>query len=292
MATQSTKAHPGAKGFHPEQVESELTNLIYHVKENPMLYAAGVLFVIVCLLASVMYRAGVSRSRIEAATTYAKAMDNPDPVLRAGALKGVVEGGGLMAAQAAYMMGEAYYESGNADEAGKAWEQIRANYADSQYVPDAIEGLGNIAENKGDFNGALALYKEIREKHPESFTAVRQLYNIGRCQEALGQVKEAVASYQEQVTLLADSGVSAQAQAALDRLQKSNPDLFPAQNIAATPAPDAAVTPTTDAAPAVEVAPVPAPEASAAPAPEAAPAETAPVATPAPEEAATAPAQQ
>jgi tetratricopeptide (TPR) repeat protein len=272
MATQATKQATKPKTlkktFEPEKVENDLLNLIAHIKENPLVYVAGVAFVFVCIIASVMYRAGIAENKVEAATAFARAMDSEDPILRAAALKGVADGGGEFGARACYMMAEAFYDAANYDEAQAAYERVRKDFASSPYVPDAIEGLGYLAENKGEVQAALALYKEIQDNYKESFTARRQDYNIGRCQEALGQVKEAVASYNQQVTAFPGSGVERQATTALERLKKTNPELFPTADITPAVAPDAApseIAPSVDLAPAAGAESAPAAEQSAAP---------------------------
>ena len=137
---------------------------------------------------------------------------------------------------------------------------------DSPFVPDAVEGLGAIAENAAQYDKAIASYKEIIEKWPTSFAKRRQQLNIARCQEAAGNLKDAVPAYKAQADEFPGSSFEKDAKTALDRLRASNPDLFPKEE----PAPE--TTPALEAAPPAEP-PAQAPEKPAEPA---APVETPP----------------
>jgi hypothetical protein len=51
--------------------------------------------------------------------------------------------------------------------------------------------------------------------------------NIAKMEERRGRLKEAVAAYREQMQVFPGSTLADEASAALNRLEKTNPDLFP-----------------------------------------------------------------
>lgn len=261
----ATKAKKKAPDILEEVKKSDWVRFVEQVQKNPVLYGAAAVFVLLCIVAGTLYRSNVRSSHDSAVTQLARAMESEDPAVRSADLENTVKGKGEMSPLALYMQGEAAFEAKQFDKAREAYEKLRQDFPNSDNVPDAVEGLGNLAENDLQFDKALASYKEIVEKWPNTFAARRQELNIGRCQERLGQLKDAVTSYQAQVDRFPGSEVAKQAKDALDRLRRSNPDLFPKEE--AKPA-EGQPTADTAAAPAAEK------PAEAAPAPAEKPAET------------------
>lgn len=221
-----------------EAAKSEWEALGDWVKENPVLAAALTIATIVCIIAGLVYR-GTSAAREQRATTqFARALAAEEPALRASQLAPLAEGSGRWAAEALYMMGESAYEAKDYAKAKEAFEKLRQAHADAPWTPDAVEGLGFIAENGDDYKGAEGIYEEVQSKWSNSFAAMRQDLNIGRCKEQLGDWAAALKSYEKQVSAFPDSSVSAKAQESLDRLKAAHPELFPK---AEAPAPETAV---------------------------------------------------
>ncbi len=265
----------------PKGVQNDWTKLLDQVKENPVLYAVAAGFVVLCLLAGVIYRNHGRAGAQAAYTELAKALDTEDPAVRATELAAVAQGAAPVKPEALYLEGESRFESKDLDAAKTAFEQLRQQFPDFEHTPDAVEGLGYIAENAGNLQDALAMYKEVLEKWPASLAARRQQMNIGRVNEKLENWADAMAAYQAQADGYADSGFNADALAAVERLKREHPELVPAETAPAEST-EAAV----DAAPAAESAPeAPAadPAPAATPAPETPAVEPAPAATPAPE---------
>jgi tetratricopeptide (TPR) repeat protein len=268
----ATKVKKKTPDILDEVKKSDWVKLVEQVRKNPVLYGASAAFVLLCVIAGSLYRSNVRATHDSAMTQFARAMENEDSGVRAADLDSAAKGKGDVASLALYMEGEAAFEAKQYDKAREAFERLRKEYPDSAKVPDAVEGLGNLAENDSQYDKALASYQEIVEKWPTTFAARRQELNIGRCHEHLGKLKEAVAAYQAQIERFPGSETEKQAKEALDRLRKSNPDLFPKE--AEKPA---------EAAPA---------EKPAEAAPQAQPAEQAPAEKPAEAPAQPAPAQQ
>ncbi|MBI4560282.1 MAG: tetratricopeptide repeat protein [Candidatus Hydrogenedentes bacterium] len=227
MATKKSKKRIQEILEHSPKQKNDVIALLQHVRENPVLYATSTLFVLLAALAGLLYRVSAATKERTALTEYARALKSEDPKLRTTALEQVPASKGKLAAEVLYMTGEAAYQEGDYEKAKAAFERARNEYPDSPYAPDAMEGLGYIAENQEKYEDALALYKGIQEKWPASFTARRQSMNSARCQEHLGRLPEAVESYRQQVDAFPGSHLAQDAQAALDRLRKDHPDLFP-----------------------------------------------------------------
>lgn len=248
--------------------QSDFGRFVLHLRENPTLYAAGVLLVVLAIFAGLVWRGAADNKDEQVMSDYAAALvDTEDEAIRATKLEQLAESAtGRWTAEIAYMAGEAALSQGANDKAETAFNRVLAEFPGSQYASRAMEGLAFIKEAKGDFPGAAAGYEEITTKYAGTFTAKLQQNNIARVKEASGDIAGAVAAYQQQLSVFPDSQAAARAQEALDRLKASHPELFPAEapavdSAAVAPAPEAAAAPA-EAAPAE----APAPAAEEAPA--------------------------
>ena len=276
--------------FDENAVKSDWEKLLDQIKEKPLLYGACAAFLVLCVFAGLAYRFGGEAKVRNAADQYLRALDNEDSKLRSAELEKLTEQKGPLAVQELYMAGESAIDAKEYAKAKEIFERLRQEYPDSPFTPDAVDGLGFLAENEGQYDAALAIYTEIVTKWPNSLSMRRQNLNIGRCQERLGKLDAAIVAYKAQVDAFPNSGSEVTAKAELERLRRTNPELFPVETPPAeTPAEGTAEAPaeTPAEAPAVEApAAVPAVEVPAAPVetPAAAPVETpaaAPVETPA-----------
>lgn len=264
----ATKAKKKAPDILDEPLrKTDWQKMVVQVKQNPLLYGAVAVFLVLCVLIGIGYRLGTESSGRTSMTQLARALDANDAAQRAKDLASIVKGKDPLSAEALYMMGEAAYEAKEYDKAKEAFERLRNEFPNSPFVPDAIEGLGFIAENAGDCQTAVSLYKEVAEKWRGTFTQRRQSLNIGRCEERLGHVEEAAAAYKAQEEDFPASSFDKEAKEALDRLRSANPDLF-ATKPAEAPKPEAPAPQSENTASAspVETAPnAPGPESPAAP---------------------------
>ncbi|GMV99695.1 MAG: hypothetical protein AMXMBFR84_08340 [Candidatus Hydrogenedentota bacterium] len=245
MALQQ-KSKPGH--FVPEKSDKgDLHRFLESVQSNPWLYIGGIVFVAACVIAGLIYRQSTLEKDRTITTEIARALAQTTPEMKASDLAKLAEGAGRSSAEAVYLSAEAAYDAGRYEEAKAAFERLRADFADSPYTPDAVEGLGYIAENNEDLETAAAMYQEIQTKWPESFAARRQSLNMGRVLEAQGKFKEAGDAYQTQVDGFPGSSVAARAQEKLTALKAAHPDLFPAPVVEASATPDGAVAAPVDA---------------------------------------------
>ncbi|MCL4693491.1 MAG: tetratricopeptide repeat protein [Candidatus Hydrogenedentes bacterium] len=236
--------------------QGDLSALVEQFKENPALYVGAVAFIALCLVAGLLYRAHRNSVERDLYTSYAQALQEQDPAERLAALERLLESNGPedVMAELAYVTAETAYWAQDSEKAKALFERVKTEYPESPYVPDAAEGLGYIAEDASDFDAALNAYKEIEQLWPTSFTARRQPLNVARVQEKLGNIEAAIQSYREQTTVFPESNVAREAQAALDRLGKSNPELFTPAEVEPSEMVEVDI-PALDSQPALETAP-------------------------------------
>ena len=283
MATKAKAAKKAPDILHAHEAKNDWQRLIENIREYPVLWGAGVLFVVVCLVAGLAYRMSTANRTEDATTQFARAVNTEDAALRTTELEQLSQRGAL-AADAVYLAGEAAYQAKDYAKAKAFFQRLRTDFPQSKFAPDAVEGLGFIAENEGDLDGALANYKEAIEKWPASVARRRQELNVARVQERKGNFKEAVDAYKFHSEHYPESVFMPEVNQAMDRLKQSHPELFPAEAEAAAvteAAPEAAAAPAVEV-PAAPQVPAAAPESAAVPAAEAPAAET-PAATPEPQ---------
>lgn len=207
--------------------QQDYRRLAEHVRENPLLYVAAAVFVVLCVLLGIVLRLNALTNEREAMTAYASALAEEAPEERLPRLEQAAEQGGEWSAEAVYVAAETAIKAGQYEKAEELFTALREEHAKSEYVPRAVEGLAWLSENNGDYENALAGYQEVGEKWPDSFIARIQPLNIGRVQEELGNTEQAIEAYQNQVTMFPDSNAAAKAEEALDRLREAHPGLFP-----------------------------------------------------------------
>lgn len=208
--------------------QDELARWLQHLRENALLYVASAVFVVVCIAAGLLYRANQAAAEQLRLTAYARAMQEEAAPARLAALERIPIGRDQWSAEVLYMLGETAIRAGEYDKADQAFSRVCDEFSASEFAPRAAEGLGFLAENRGDLPEALARYREVAQKWPASFSARVQPFNIARVQERLEDFQAAVEAYQSQVELFPGSHAARKAEAALARLRESHPELFPA----------------------------------------------------------------
>lgn len=227
MATEKRKSRLMQKEAEPVR-KGALDSLVEHARERPLLYIVAAAFVLICVVIGAMYRSKVAVERREAYTALAESVQVQDPTLRVAELEPLNEVADA-APEVAYMLAESAYEARQYDKAREAFQRVVTEYPKSQYAPDAVEGLGYIAENEGNLDEALALYRRVRDEWRGSFTALRQPLNIGRVLEAQASFADALQMYEEQTVIFPDSNVAREAQMNIMRLKEEHPELAPAE---------------------------------------------------------------
>ena len=224
MATKA-KSFKKTPDILDEVQKGDFTDLLKHVSGYPLWYGAAAVFVIVCVAAGMYVRSIQSDIKAEQVSALAKALQTEDAKARASELALLADGKKDVSAQALYLMGQSYVEANEYANAKEAFERFRNEYPASEYLPDVVEGLGLIAEQNKDYTAAIGFYKEIVDKWPSSLARRRQYINLGRAEELSGNLPNAVKQYQAQLEQYPEN--PQQAQAAIDRLKSSHPELFP-----------------------------------------------------------------
>jgi len=236
----ATKAKPKKKRT-PDILDqtvdkSDWAKLLEQIRENPVMYGAAAAFVLLAVLAGLVFRlSGTAKARAQM-TQLARAVATQDPALRVMELEPLAEGKGEIGPEALYLLGEAAFEAKDYAQAREVFARLRQDFPESHFIPNAVEGLGQVSENAQQYDDALTAYKEIIDKWPQSFARRRQDLNIARCHERLDNLAEAVAAYQALINQFPGSSFEGEARAALDRLRSTHPHLF--EQVKKTPEPD------------------------------------------------------
>lgn len=222
--------NPDNEGLDEEQTTGDWKALARHAKENPVLYSIAVGFIAFCALFGTLFRMNATQQEREITAQFARALIEESPADQVAALEPLTQKKTKLRAESLYMMGEAAYQARDGVKAEQAFERLRAEYPDFEYTPDAVEGLGFIAEERENYGEAVARYREVQEKWPEAFAGRRQGFNLGRAQERAENLSEAIESYRSQLELFPGSTVARRAQEALSRLRGSHEELFLAES--------------------------------------------------------------
>jgi TolA-binding protein len=113
-------------------------------------------------------------------------------------LKKIVEkfGGGIFGTKSAgiatFYLANAYYFTGDYDNAIKHFEMYIDNYDDSESMSSSsLAGIASCWEQKKDFKTAGKYYEKAADKFPKNFDAPQNLLNAGRCYMMAQMKKEA-----------------------------------------------------------------------------------------------------
>lgn len=287
-----------------EQSLNDLERLYKYVLENPKQVAVIAGVVVLCIVATVLYRISSRAADHAVMTEYAAAMTTiEDPAERVRALGNLLDrGAGRWEEEVTYMMGESAIQAKEYDKAREILSRVLTEFPQSEFAPRAAEGIAFLDENAGKNEEALKSYQEIKDKWKDTLTGKLQPLNIARVYESMGSIDKAIAAYNEEKQVFPDSSAARKADFELRRLKEAHPDLFPKEEekpaapatsvpagtvVVPAPAPAPSATPATPATPApaepaAPTAPTPAPAESTAPA-----APISPAPTPAPAEPAT-----
>ncbi len=230
--------------FEDRKPQNDWESLFQHARNNPVLWTASIAFIVVCALAGTLFRMQRSEGDRSVTSAYARALQLEEPAEVVAALEPIVNKDSQLTAQALYMRGETAIQAEDFETAKASFERLRAEFPDFEFTPDAVEGLGFIAENAEEYPAAVDRYRDVMNSWTDSFAARRQPFNIGRAQERAGNFDGAIAAYRQQLEAFPGSNVSRRAQEALDRLRDSNPELFEGEGMESeTPLLDLGATP-------------------------------------------------
>ena len=129
---------------------SDFGKFILHVRENPTVYAAGLLLALLAIFAGLVWRNAMHSSDLRGMTDYAAALvDTEDEAIRATKLEQAAEhASGRWAPEVNYMAGEAALAQAAYDKAETAFKRVLSDYPQSEYASRAAEGLALIRDRK------------------------------------------------------------------------------------------------------------------------------------------------
>ena len=217
---------PGPEEPLADESKSVVLALWKHLQDNRFQYIGGAAFIVAVLAFTGIYRLAAQSKDRELSSTYAVAVLIEDPEERAEALAPLAADKTRLTPHALYMRGEALLSVRDHAGATEAFSKLRETYPDFQFLPDAVEGLGFVEEDQGNTEAALAVYREVLEKWPDTPAGRRQAFNIARCYENSGDTEEAIRFYREQFEVFPGSSVGLEAQQRLLALRAKHPELF------------------------------------------------------------------
>ncbi len=211
---------------HPtDEVLSPIEASAKAIKDNPIQFAACIAVFIAVLIGTQLFNLNSRLTSEVQASAYARALDIEDPQGKVDALSAITSGKTRYAAEALFMKGLTAIETEEYDTAKSTLSRLREEHPDFEFTPAGVEGIGTIHEIQGEFTEAIAVYTDIQATWPDSFAALRQPFNIGRCYEGSDNPEEAITAYQNQIQAFPNSNVAAHAQQRLDLIYASNPEM-------------------------------------------------------------------
>ncbi len=211
-----------------EEPKTELEKVVAHLEENYKLYIAGAVFLLLCVAIGLLIRVSALVSEREKATLYAQAALVEDPQDRLEQYEAALASSlGRWEPEALYRKAETAIEAEQFDVAEETFNRLINDYPDSEYVPNAVDGLAFIEWNRGNLEAALEGFERVATEWPGAFIARRKHYDMGQVLEELERLEDAVAAYQRQIQTFPNSAVARRAQMALTTLGEEHPDLIP-----------------------------------------------------------------
>lgn len=211
---------------HHEEEKGNLTLLWEQVKERPFVYAGCVVFVLAAAVLSWGYRFSVDASRAEEVSALTRALSEEDDEARLFELEVLIDESDYVKPEAVYMYGETAYLLNEHEKAKAAFERMRGEFPDFEFTPDAVEGIGFVLEAQGQYSDARETYASVVSTWPDSFASRRQPFNRARAFKNEGDFESAIAAYREQLTAFPGSQIAIEAQRELDRIRQNRPELF------------------------------------------------------------------
>ncbi|MCL4217328.1 MAG: tetratricopeptide repeat protein [Candidatus Hydrogenedentes bacterium] len=202
---------------------SDFSSLVEHIADNPLRYLAGATLIVLLVILGLVYRVSQKAQQEEVLSEYVQALDEEDTTLLPAKLEPLASQNTELQPEILYMLGDKAFTVQDYGKAEEAWNKVRESFPKDIYAPNAVEGLGLIAEERdNDSEKAIGFFAQVQQNWPDSFVARRQPLNIARNQEKLGNTEAAIAAYQEQVDIFPGSNVAEEASAALMRLRPAS----------------------------------------------------------------------
>jgi len=123
------------------------------------------------------------------------------------------------AAKGVYFIAKAYYEKGEFDKSQTYFEKYLDDYAKDPILSSAAySGLAACLEQQNKHEEAAKYYEAGADKYPESFIAVQQLMDAGRCYQNSQQFGRAKECYQKVIDNYSNSTFKSDAELYLAKL--------------------------------------------------------------------------
>jgi len=129
--------------------------------------------------------------------------------------------GTLSAGVATFYLANAYFFTGDYDNARKYYSEYLDDYKDDEMLSSSsLAGIGACLEQKGRFKQAAEYYRRAADEYPEDFQAPQNYLNAGRCYLLAGAKDEAEKVLKKLIDKYPDSNSRKEAELYLVRLQQ------------------------------------------------------------------------
>jgi soluble lytic murein transglycosylase len=125
-----------------------------------------------------------------------------------------------------YYLGQIAAKSENISSVRQYFSKLREKFPDSVWAPNAGIELAKFALAEKNYAGAIELCRKLRSQRPKGEISDGAAYLLGQAHEALGDMKQAYATYQELRRASPLSPPAAAARKAAVALRETFPDLF------------------------------------------------------------------
>lgn len=126
-----------------------------------------------------------------------------------------------MAPLALLKLARAYFDGGNYDGAMAKYDELKQKHATHPLAVAADLGRIHCQEAKGQTREALQGFVAFVREHPDHFLTPQAVFGQGRCLEALGQLAEAKAVYEDFIAAHPKSGWTPRADELLEQVKRS-----------------------------------------------------------------------
>ena len=117
------------------------------------------------------------------------------------------------AGDAAFLLANAYFKTGDTENAENYYRLVRAEYRKNPlFYASSIAGLASCLETKNEFEEAAQMYREAGESYPDHFSAPFYLKQAGRCFIHAGQREEGKEMYRRIIDDYPESSVREEVQ--------------------------------------------------------------------------------
>lgn len=203
----------------------------FEANKRQTLWGAAVILVVGVIVAFFIYR----QNEAEIAASEALSNVSMSQASSAGARTDTVEGylkvaathpGSKAAARALLLAAGGLFVDGKYDEAKNQFERFRREYSDSQFMGEALLGIGACLDAQGKTRDAMAAYKDLIDHRPGDSNVPQAKFALARLHEAQNEPEQARNLFEDVERSQPYGSLGDEARMQLEELKTKFPKLF------------------------------------------------------------------